>query len=115
MEISSVGLDSLGLLKATKMPKKYEWLSEKDKAFLLNLYLAGEMGLTKKAALAEEALNAEVLMRLEANGLTTWERDKFGRISYYCLTTLKGEELGVLLLKIAKNSSIRLSAVPAHS
>lgn len=110
MEITSVDLDGLGLLKATQLPKNFEWLSDSDKVFLLKLFMAGPEGITRREAEKEEKTNPEVLLRLEAHSLTTWERDARGKFSFYCLTSWRGMDLGELLMQIAKNKSRKHAA-----
>lgn len=105
VDISSVDLDGLGLLKATQLPKHYDWLTDLDKQFLLRLYMAGPEGLTRREAEKEEKINPEVLLRLDAASLTTWERDNRGRLAFYCLTSARGMDVGELLMQIAKNKS----------
>lgn len=104
MDMTSVDLDSLGLLKATQIPKNYEWLNDEDKVFMLTLMMAGTEGISRRDAYKEEKRAPDILLRLEAHGLTTWERDQRGKLSFYCLTW-KGQELAELLLQIAKNKS----------
>lgn len=105
MDLTSVDLDDLGLLKTTHLPKQYEWLSDNDKNFLLRLLMAGPEGLTRKMAEKEERHNPDVLLRLEARQLTTWERDQRGQLTFYCLTAFRGQEVAEMLLQIARNSS----------
>jgi hypothetical protein len=116
--MKSSDLDSLGLLKAVKEPKNLDYLSEADKSFLVTLYFAGEEGLRKVLALKEEKKNPEVLLRLDAYGLASWQRDKRGHFSFFCISEHKGVDTAELLLQVAKNqsrSSARRAAQATHS
>ena len=105
MDMNSSVLDSLGLLKAVVEPKHLDYLSDADKSFLLTLHFAGPEGIRKVLALKEEKRNPDVLLRLDAYGLASWQRDKRGHFSFYCITELKGVDTAELLLQVAKHQS----------
>lgn len=105
MDMNSSVLDSLGLLKAVKEPKNLDYLSDADKSFLITLYFAGQEGVRKAYALKEEKKNPEVLLRLDAYGLASWQRDQRGQYSFFCVTELKGVDTAELLLQVARHQS----------
>ena len=105
VDMNSSVLDSLGLLKAVKEPKNLDYLSDADKSFLVTLYFAGEEGIRKAVALKEEKKNPEVLLRLDAYGLASWQRDQRGQFSFFCISELKGTETAELLLQVARHQS----------
>ena len=114
MEIDAASLDALGLLKATHVPKQYDWLSDADKRLILMIFQCGEHGLARSVAFKEQKSNPDVLFRLEANSLTYWEKDKRGRDAYYVLTN-RGYDLGKLFLSVARNQSYSYAVKARHS
>ena len=104
MEINIVSLDSLGLLKASRVPKEHDWLTDDDKRMIVSVYLCGEGGMARRDAEREQIKNPDVLFRLDANSLAYWEKDKRGNNAYYALTD-RGEDLGKLFLMVARNAS----------
>jgi hypothetical protein len=105
VDMNSSVLDSLGLLKAVVEPKNLDYLSDADKSFLVTLYFAGPEGLRKAVAMKEEKKNPEVLLRLDAYGLASWQRDQRGQFSFFCISELKGVDTAELLIQVARHQS----------
>ena len=97
-------LDTLGILRQVKLPASLAWMNEADKGLLLQLHLAGETGLHKRNVAKFEKVNPEVTLRVTVRDLAQWLSDKAGRPIYLALTW-RGEEIGRLLLQVAKNES----------
>lgn len=104
-------LDTLGILRQTKLPPAYNWLEESDKALLLELLLAGEEGLSKSYVTKWEKNNPECSLRLSVRSLVDWGTDKRGQPSYLTLTW-QGEDLAKLLLKVAQNATRQNRYIP---
>lgn len=92
-------LDELGILRSTRIPPHLEWLSEDQMHILLAVLFCGEDGLPRRRS---NKFDQDAVRMLELRDLLQWERDRFGRLSYLCLTW-KGEEAAQVLLKIAKH------------
>ena len=97
-------LESLGILRQTKIPDYLDWMTDDEKRFMLLLYEAGEGGLHKRVVISEEKRSADLALRLTAYNVAYWERDKFGREMYLTLT-YKGQEAAELLLRVARNAT----------
>lgn len=103
--INNVELEDLGVLKQVKLPLELgSWMTDLDKTFLLDIYLAGESGLSKSQVKKFEKNHAQVVLTLQLKQLCEWENDKRGKPAFLVLTW-KGQEVAQLLLKIAKNQS----------
>lgn len=99
-----LALESMGILKQTKVPPELAWMSDLEKTFVLDLYLAGEDGLHKRQVAKFEKAHPEAFLDLEVRDVVRWESDKAGKPTFVVLSW-KGEEIAKLLLQIAKNSS----------
>jgi len=97
-------LEALGILRQTKLPPEYRWLSDVEKQFLLDVLLCGEGGMGWRLAKKFERKHPEASLNLNVRSLTTWETDRQGKPSRLTLTW-KGQELSELLLTVAKHST----------
>lgn len=97
-------LESMGILRQTKTPDSLKWMNDEEKLFVLQLYMAGEEGLHKRAVEKFSKNHRELTIKLEVHNLAQWERDKNGRLVFFALNW-QGFEAGELLLKIAQNQS----------
>jgi len=103
--LNSIELEDLGVLKQTKLPLELaNWMTDLDKTFLLDIYLAGKTGLSKSEVKKFEKNNAQTVLTLLIKQLCEWENDKRGKPAFLVLTW-KGTEVAQLLMKIAKNQS----------
>lgn len=101
-----IELDSLGILSPTIIPKKFTWMSDEAKQFLLHVLLCGAEGMHKRQVGKYFKGDSDMLIQLSANSLIHWETDKFGKPAYLTLTW-KGEEVAKLLKVIAKSQSTK--------
>jgi len=99
-------LESLGILRQTKVPAELAWMTDDEKTFVLNLLMAGEGGLHKREVHKHQKKLPEVVLNLEVRDLVRWESDKSGKPMFMVLSW-KGEEVAQLLLQIAKHESRR--------
>lgn len=97
-------LESLGILRQTQVPAEFEWMTATEKLFMIHLLAAGENGVIKRAVLKEEKKSEHLSMRLSANGLANWERDRHGQERYFVISD-RGEEVALTLRRIALNAS----------
>lgn len=98
-------LETLGILRQTKVPQELGWLTDAEKRCLLMVLASGEGGL-HKSQLKKILDSATVLARLEFKDFLKWETNRNGTPSSITLTW-RGEEIAQLLLQIAKNESQR--------
>lgn len=97
-------LDSLGILRQTKLPTSLNWLQDCDKALLLELLFAGETGLSKAYVAKWDKKNPESSMRLSVGSLVDWGTDKRGKPAFLILTW-QGEDAANLVRKVAANGT----------
>lgn len=97
-------LDSLGILRQTTLPPSLDWLTDSDKALLLELHIAGEAGLSRAYIAKWDKKNPECSLRLSVRSMVDWMTDKRGQPAFLTLTW-QGEDLAKLLMQVAKNSS----------
>lgn len=97
-------LDGLNILKQTKLPLHLSWMNEGEKQSLLLIHLCGEGGMLKKEVAKLDKQYPDVLFKLEARGLLSWQTNSHGKNVALALTW-KGEEISKLLHLIAKNDS----------
>lgn len=97
-------LESLGILRQTKLPSELAWMSDAEKQLVLMVQLAGEGGLHKRDVTKLSKHNPDMLLNLDARGLVQWDTDKSGRPVFLVLTW-KGDEIAQLLLHVAKHES----------
>lgn len=107
-------LESLGILRQTKLPASLNWMTDSDKDLLTQLHLAGEEGLHKSFIAKFEKKNPETLLRLTVRDLAEWQSDKLGK-PVCVVQTWKGEEVGKLLLQVAKHESQAAARAAANS
>lgn len=105
-------LESLGILRQTKVPPEMDWLTDGEKLFMLTLLQAGEEGVHKRLVAKEEKKHPELAMRLFAHGLAQWERDRNGHLVFFAITH-RGEEVAQTLLRVARNASKSRPHTPA--
>lgn len=104
MESALFELDTLGILRATKLPAKLEWLNELDITVLLHTLAAGEDGLSRRRVKKMGEAGADAVKRLELRDLIKWEHDRFGHAAFLVLTW-QGDEAAKTLLAVCKNKS----------
>lgn len=108
-----LALESLGILKQTKAPPELAWMTDLEKTFVLDLFLAGEEGLHKRQVAKFEKNHPEAFLDLQVRDVIRWESDKAGKPTFVVLSW-KGEEIAKLLLQIAKNTSQKLGGKSSH-
>lgn len=104
-------LESLGILRQTKLPATYSWMTDSDKMLMLQLHLAGEEGVHKGVIHKFEKSNPDTVLRLTVRDFAEWQSDKHGKPSHLVMSW-KGEEVGKLLMQVARNES-RVAALKA--
>lgn len=97
-------LDVLGILRQTKLPPEYAWMSNEEKHVMLDLRLSGEHGLPPAQTRKLKDRAPESLLNLEVRNLVTWETDKLGKPTRLALTW-RGQELADLLMTVAKHET----------
>ena len=111
MESALFELDTMGILRATKLPPKLEWLNETEILLLIRLLGAGEEGLTRRSLKKLKEPGEDAVTRLNLRDLVKWERDVFGNLTFLVLTW-KGEEAAQTLLKVSLHKSKQTPAAP---
>lgn len=104
-------LEALGILRQTKLPPEYAWLTDEEKRFLLSMRFAGEAGLARSQTNRFQKKHAELFLNLSVRSLIDWQTDRFGKPSRLVLTW-KGQELADLLLTVAKHDNRRNKYIP---
>lgn len=97
-------LDELGILRQKHLPASLSWLAPHHKTLILDIALAGDDGLHKRAVDRFEKNHPGEVLYLSARGLVEWVNDKTGRPVFLVLTW-RGEDVAKLLLQIARNES----------
>ena len=105
MESALFELDTMGILRATKLPAKLEWLNELEITVLLLTLAAGEDGLSRRRVKKMADAGADAVRRLELRDLIKWEHDRFGREAFLTLTW-QGDEAAKTLLAVGKHKSM---------
>jgi len=106
MESALFELDTMGILRATKLPTHLEWLNEIEIALLLQALAAGEEGLTRRRLARFKEPGVDAVTRLSLRDLVKWERDRFGKKAFLVLTW-KGDEAAQTLLRVCLHKSKR--------
>lgn len=104
-------LESLGILRTTRVPAELAWMSDETKRFVLELHMAGEEGVHKRLVNAFSKKNPDAVLQMEIKQLVEWLSDKAGRPTFLALTW-KGTDAAQLLLSIAKNESRKNGNAP---
>lgn len=99
-----IELETLGVMRQVKVPAELAWLRECEKAFILEMYWAGEDGLHKSRVAKLEKANPDMEFNVTVRSLAEWLTDKAGRPVALTLTW-QGEDVARLLHQIAKNES----------
>jgi hypothetical protein len=94
--------DELGILRATQVPPILEWMSATHIDLLIAVYLCGEEGMSRGRTRRFEEVRADAMRALELRDYLHWERNRFGRLAFLCLTW-KGQDAARLLVKVARN------------
>jgi len=102
-------LETLGILRQTKVPTELNWMTDAEKQFMMMLLMAGEEGLHKRDVTKFQKKHADAVFNLDVRGFTNWETDKTGR-PMFVVMTWKGEEAAKVLLHVAKHESRKASA-----
>lgn len=95
-------LDSLGLLRVTKLPQDLSWLTPIHIQMIIEVADCGEEGMRERRTqrLGEEKTDA--LRMLELRDILHRERDRYGKPVFLCLTW-KGKEALEVLRAIERN------------
>jgi hypothetical protein len=101
MQSALFELDDLGILRSTKIPPRLSWMTLEQIDILLAVLFCGEGGMTRRRA---KKFDAESIRLLELRDYLQWERDRFGRLAFLCLTW-KGDEAAQVLRKIAQHDN----------
>lgn len=102
-------LESLGILRQTKVPAELAWMTEAEKNFVLSMHLSGESGMHKSAVAKLEKKHPDMVFDITVRDLAQWLTDKAGR-PFALALTWKGEEIALLLHQVAKHESHRPTA-----
>jgi hypothetical protein len=102
-------LESLGILRQTRLPAQLAWMDDEVKFFMLELLGAGDDGVHKRRVERFRKKQEEALLRLEIAELVVWERDKTGRPMFLALTW-RGHEAATLIRAVAVNESRRTAS-----
>lgn len=96
-------LDSMGVLRTTRLPAKLEWLNEAEteKALLIELFAAGEEGITRRRIAKLKEAGEDAAKRLVLRDLAHWERDRFGKLTFLVISW-PGEVAAQTILKVSK-------------
>jgi len=108
-----IELETLGILRQTKVPPELKWMTDAEKQFMMMLLMAGEEGLHKRDVTKFQKKHADAVFNLDVRGLTNWETYKAGRPMFVVLTW-KGEEVAKVLLHVAKHESWKAPAGGNH-
>ena len=95
-------LDDLGILRTTKIPSQFAWMTEMHHQLLVEVLRCGEDGLSRRRMKKMPQDRQEALHMLELRDYLQWERDRFGQLTFLCLTW-KGEEAARTILTVARN------------
>lgn len=106
-------LNSLGILRQTKLPSTLDWLTDADKTLLLDLLLAGEDGISKALIAKWDKAHPESSLRLSTNSLADWITDKRGKPAFLGLTW-KGEEAAKMVKEVAMHATRPRRTVPSQ-
>jgi hypothetical protein len=94
--------DELGILRATHVPPVLEWMNATQIDLLLAVYLCGQEGMSRGRTQRFDEPRTDAMRGLELRDYLHWERNRFGRLAFLCLTW-KGLEAARLLVKVARN------------
>ncbi len=97
-------LESLGILRQTKLPQELSWMTDAQKQLMLQVMLCGEDGLHKREVARFNKKNEGELVTLEFKDYLRWESDKAGKPTFLVLTW-KGDEVAKLLMQVARHES----------
>jgi hypothetical protein len=111
MESALFELDTMGILRATKLPANLSWLDGLEGTLLVQILATGEDGLSKRRLKKMKEEGERAARRLELRDLVHWERDRFGQPSFLTLTW-KGDEAAQTLLKVFKHRKPEAAATP---
>jgi hypothetical protein len=103
-------LETLGILRQTKVPAELAWMTESEKGLVLTMHLAGESGVHKTAVAKLEKASPDMVFNVTVRDLAEWLTDKAGRPVALVLTW-KGEEIAKLLHQVAKHESRKAMGV----
>jgi hypothetical protein len=114
--ITSTELDALGLLRINKVPAELNWMTDEEKVLLIRLLFCGDDGMHSReiARIRKTESGADAVLRLEAYGLASWERDGNGRATFFTLTW-KGTENAQLVKKVAQSGNMSATAGRKHA
>lgn len=79
-------------------------MSDAEKRFVLELYLAGPEGVHKRVVTKFSKSEPDAVFNLEVRNIVQWENDKTGKPTFLVLSW-QGDEVGKLLMQVAKNES----------
>jgi hypothetical protein len=105
-------LESLGILRQTKVPPELAWMSDAEKHLMLQVFMAGEVGVHKREVQKFERKNPNTVLNLEVRNFIMWETDKSGR-PMFLVVTWQGEDAAKLLMHVARHESRKTAAAKA--
>lgn len=105
-------LESLGILRQTKVPAELSWMSDSQKQLMLQVMFAGEEGLHRRVIGKFLKKEPELLIQLEFKDYVRWESDKAGKPTFLVLTW-QGEEVSKVLLQVARYESRKSGSAAA--
>lgn len=89
------------LLRPTEKDPRIAHLSDEARRYLITVYQAGEQGLKKSIVKLLDKRYPHAYLELYTNDYVLWEFDTKGN-PYFLVANWKGEELGKVLVSIAK-------------
>lgn len=108
MQSALYELDDMGILRTTKIPPHLSWMTNEQVDVLLAVFQCGEDGMPRRRVRQMDETHSDAVRQLELRDYLQWERDRFGRLAYLCLTW-KGDEAAQVLLKVAHNEQKKAS------
>lgn len=95
-------LDSLGLLRVTKIPQELSWLAPIHIEMIFEVAECGEEGMRERKTQRLSEEKADALRMLELRDMLYRERDRYGKPVFLCLTW-KGQEALQVLRAVERN------------
>ena len=104
-------LDSLGLLRVTKLPRDLSWLTPIHIQMIIEVADCGEEGMRERKTQRFSEEKTDALRMLELRDILHRERDRYGKPAFLCLTW-KGKEALEVLRAIERNRNKSCAARP---
>jgi hypothetical protein len=103
MKIDFRDLVGQGVFRKASIPKEYAHIDAEYYPFLIDLFIAGEKGITRSTV--NRRINRESIDILEMAQLVKWERDNRGNLAYL-VVSWKGQEFAQALIQVARDRSV---------